>query len=502
MSSSNYPLGFPIKEFGWKGKSFYQVISSIQLNKNNASTLKVNQLRRPLPLNIYRKEIHNIKNQTTTKNCSTRISTKITDIDMPGSTIVTETAKTYSNGLVNTLDVYPTTLQSENGSCNTPNNCFSPQFNARKRVRSSGMIPRKFNLNKNNDVYSTSTQQYLVSRNRSIKQNEYNYIRKGDSGLIPGPGLAASNVYSPAGLSHCKNPFISAANMNNRFSYVWIDGTPYNITIPDGIYDINTLNTAFQTIQLQNYTYLLTPNGSNVFLLAFTYDIVNQSLVLITNVLSQTSLLSNGYLKPPSATWFGISDSSVSQDPNTGLDVPAWAFSDVHYKPDTNYSTGIFLPETDPTPENIPYPIYEYKGGVTYIIVPFFYVGSTLSEFSNLIGFAPGTYYKGINETSFAGEILPSYVPLYFKPNNPSFSVQGAVDASTLIHRIKYNTITDGANLIKSAYGSAAANALSYGVSENAYTQKDVVGDKPIYTPIIQPKTGKLCKKYHFIYRR
>jgi hypothetical protein len=230
-----------------------------------------------------------------------------------------------------------------------------------------------------------------------------------------------------------------------------------------------------------------------VFLLAFTYDIVNQSLVLVTNVLSQTSLLANGYSKPPSATWFGTTDSTPTADGD--LTVPYWASSLV-YDPDIQPT---YLPLEDPVP---PYAYGTYAGGVTYIIVPFFYVGSTLSNFSNLIGFAPGTYYKGINETSFAGEILPSYVPLYFKPNNPSFSVQGAVDASTLIQRIKYNTITDGANLIKSAYGSAAANALSYGVSENAYTEKDVVGDKPIYTPIIQPKTGKLCKKYHFIYRR
>jgi hypothetical protein len=145
MASSNYPIGFPIKINGWKGKPFYEVMATIQLNTNTAKTLSLRQLRKPLPLRLYRKEIHNITGQQRPSTCSGRISMKITDIDMPGSTIVSETLKSYSNGLVNTLDINPTTLTAENGSCNTVSACFSPANNALKRVRSAGMIPRKFN---------------------------------------------------------------------------------------------------------------------------------------------------------------------------------------------------------------------------------------------------------------------------------------------------------------------------------------------------------------------
>ena len=102
--------------------------------------------------------------------------------------------------------------------------------------------------------------------------------------------------------------------------------------------------------------------------------------------------------------------------------------------------------------------------------------------------------------TSNKGTILPSYVPLYFKPNNVGFGVQGAVDASTLIQRVKYNEITNAASGIRSAYGSAAANALSYGVSERAYTIKSAVGDKVIYTPVMNPRNNTICKK-KYIYR-
>ena len=443
--SSNYPIGFPPKMVGWKGKYFYQVIATIQKNKNTAKSFGIKQLRKAMPLKLYRKEIHNVSSQTYPINCNPRISTKITDMDMPGNTIVTETSKTYSNGLVNTLDINQTTLSAENGSCNTINNCFSPAYNARKRVRSSGMIPRKFDKNKNNDTYSTSTQQYLVSRNKTIKQNEFHYIRKGSSGIIPGPGLGSSNIYSPSGLSHCYQPMISVANNNNTFSYRWFDGSNsynYTVVIPDGQYDPFSLNTVFQSAQLQNKTYIKSPSGVNVYLLAISYNTTAQSITLIANPTSSASPNYSGYTKPSGAAWI-------------------------------------------------------WDG--TNTITPYFTILN--NKFADLLGFLPGEYSNGANNTSFCGLILPNYVPLYYKPNNPEFAVQGAVESSSRIQRLKYDTITRSAALIKSAYGSAAANALAYGVSEQAYTSKTVAGDKVIFTPVINPRNGKLCKK-RFIYRR
>jgi hypothetical protein len=123
------------------------------------------------------------------------------------------------------------------------------------------------------------------------------------------------------------------------------------------------------------------------------------------------------------------------------------------------------------------------------------------NKFADLIGFLPGEYSNGANNSAFCGFILPTYVPLYYKPNNPTFAQQGAVESSSRIQRLKYNTITNGAALIRSAYGSAAANALAYGVSEQAYTAKTAIGDKIKLTPIINPRNGQLCKK-RFIYRR
>jgi len=457
---SSYPGGFPEKYASWKGRIFYQVVASIQKNNKNAPTLSVQQLRKPLPLSIYRREIHNVRGQTLPKNCNVRISTKISDFETPGNNLVSETQKSFSNGLVNTLDINPTTLSAENGACNNANACFlSPQQNAKKRCRSAGMIPRRFNTNRNNDTYSTSTQQYLTSRNKTIKQNEYVYIRKGSSGLIPGPGLAASNIYSPGGLSHCYQPQISVANNNNTFSYVWADGGTYTVTIPDGQYDIESLNQVFKTIQIQNGTYLVGPNSSRIFLMNISYDTNTQSAVLYAGVTSQDDCTANSYTKPVGVTWY------------------------------LNRTIAGYFPETNPTP--VPSP---YTAGATYFIIPQY------TLFSNLIGFAPGTYFGGINESIFRPDITTNYVTLYYKPNNPGFGVQGAVESSTRMLQLKYNTVTTGAGGIRSAYGDAAANALSYGVSEQAYTAKTQVGDKQIKTPVINPRTGQLCQKT-FIYR-
>jgi hypothetical protein len=457
--TSTYPIGFPRYYSEWKGKLFYQVIASIQKNQKNASNLSINQLRKALPLKIYRKEIHNIAGQPYPNSCNYRTSTKISDFDRPGNNMVSETNKTFTNGLVNTIDSNQTTLTAENGSCNNSSSCyFSPQLNARRRCRSAGMTPRKFNIARNNDTYSSSTQQYLISRNRTIKQNEFNYIRKGNSGYIPGTGLAAANIYSPSGLTHCSLPLISSNNQNNTINYYWIDTQLYTATIPSGYYDVRSLNNAFQAQQILNNTYLTGPDGNKIFLLNISYDTQSKSIILIANTASETSYPSTIYSSP-------ILDDNNNTFLNSG-----------------NY------PATDPIITNLT-PVY----GATYLIVS--------DNFGILTGFFPGTYSGGLNnKSSFEGTLVTTYVPVYYKPNNPGFAVQGAVDSSTLTHRVKYNTVTNAASGLRSAYGNAAANALAYGVSEQAYTIKSAVGDKIKFTPVVNPKTGALCKK-RYIYR-
>jgi hypothetical protein len=453
-------INYPKQNIQWKGNTLFQIIASIQFNKKSQTTIPPYQLLKPLPLKIWRKEIVNINSLGKTATCSTRHSTSITEIDMPGSTIVTSINRQYSNGLVNTLDIAPTTITSENGTCkSSPNNCFSPEVNARRRVRSAGMVSRKFNENRNNDPYFTSTNEYLVSRNRTIKQNEYVYFKQSNMGVMPNIGNGKNNIYRPQGLSHCYRPAINTENGNNQFSYIWVDGNEYQITIPDGIYDIESLNSMFQNIMITNTHYFI-KNNAKVFLLVFSYDTTNNSVVIICNPASKYSFVLG--TAPLDATW---------------------SWDD--------------LPDTDPYEENMlanpPYPLSPATPGATYIIMPD-------SHFADMMGFYQGSYSGGINEAFFQGSINSRYVTLYYKPNNQAFATQGAVDSSSFIQRAKYNAITNSAKTLKTAYGDAVANALAYGVSEKAYTEKDKIGFKRTAVPIVD-KLGNICSNPNFIYR-
>ena len=85
------------------------------------------------------------------------------------------------------------------------------------------------------------------------------------------------------------------------------------------------------------------------------------------------------------------------------------------------------------------------------------------------------------------------YVPVYYKPNNAKFAKQGAVDSSSHLARLKYDTITDAGSKMREAYGIQTANALVYGVPANGYTIKDKVGYPNICTPVVK-KDGTLVR--------
>jgi len=199
----------------WKGPTVTLVSAGVRLNKLTRPTDLANniitgrRLFKALPLKIYRREI-----ATVGVNCTPRTSLKINDFNMPGGTIISNysTTGTTRTGLVNTTEIL-----YENNSCQHPstnnttakavcNTFLSTEANALRRVRSSGMIKRKFNTSANNDTYYTSTAQYLNSRNLSFQQNQYFHIRTGDATVKPGSSQAVRNIYQANGINHCNNP--------------------------------------------------------------------------------------------------------------------------------------------------------------------------------------------------------------------------------------------------------------------------------------------------------
>lgn len=66
---------------------------------------------------------------------------------------------------------------------------------------------------------------------------------------------------------------ILATASNNTFSYNWLDGagvpTTYTINVPDGLYEIRTLNQLLQFTMIQNGHYLVNGGGENVYYAEF-----------------------------------------------------------------------------------------------------------------------------------------------------------------------------------------------------------------------------------------
>jgi hypothetical protein len=410
----------PVKYTSWKGNVFYK-ISSFSKKNNNDQSLKTSLFMNPLPMKIYRKELGK------PNNCNEHIS--LDELNRPGSFIQSQTQRAgYTN--YNTNDV--TECRSIN-----KNSCVNmPDVDARRRVRSAGMIRRKYDPSRNNDTYCTSSNQYLVSRNRTFSQNQYNFIRQGNSNVKPGTNLSKTNVYSPNGISHCIQPYISEKNGNNVFSYRWINNVTYQVTIPEGQYNIYTLNAAFQNVMLKNTHYFKNnTTQANEFLLNISYDNINKVVILenknYTNFLNNINSLY-----------------TLNQFPLNNWNSVANPVQVVFQIPNTN--------------------------------------------FQNIIGFTSGNYGASSQTSTIQPNITQNYVTMNYKPNNPQFGQQGAVSSSSLITRKKYDTITSVGAKMKAPYGSATANALAYGVSDHQYTVKDKIGFPLKRTPVVSKFTGEI----------
>lgn len=472
----------------WKGKTFTQVTSTIKKNKitSSGSDITKNVYKKgrlvgtvtfnpsiflPNPLKIHRREIVNTIDVT---NCYPRTSSSIDEINRPGGSIINSSSQI--NGLVNTLDnILPNNKCEEPGSCETITTAngssyafLSPADNAKRRCRSSGMIKKNYNPANNFSTYYTDSKQYLVSRNKTFLQNQYNYIRVGNPLLKPSSGLAASNIYSPNGLPVCAKFHIAS---DYTFEYQWVDGNYYPVSIPTGYYDASDFNGKLQYAMAQNYHFLINAEGAKVFLLGIVYDDNNSILEFQCSCYDSVNFPASVYSCDvhSSQSWTLRDSGTGITPPSQGVGsslVPGLKFSN------GNLSAALGLTSTS-YPINIP-PIPISVG-----------IGSA--------GTNAQTYTTSQVFTSNTTPGLKTvYKKIYYKPNNPQFSQQGAVSSSSLVTRIKYDTINTSAyktsgnifgTTVTNVYGGNSANALAYGVSNNPYTLKDKIGYPNISYP-------------------
>jgi hypothetical protein len=422
----------------WKGATFQQLSAGVRFNKITS----VNNMFLPNPLKTYRREIASVE-----LNCTNpRSSIKIDDYDRPGGILNTE-YNTTRTGLVNTGDlIYEKNVCEHPSSTSYCNAVLSPADNARRRVRSSGMIKKQ----SVNDNYYTSTKQYLNSRNISYDQNLYFHVRYGDSTVKPGTKAAITNTYQSNGINKC-DPFVLTSSTS--FKYYWVDDSENTVTVPAGSYDINSFNQLLQNTMSANLHYYTLQN-SKVFLLNIGYDNSTDRVVI----------------------------SSIA---NTAENFPL-----------TTYANPLGSP---------PVLWQNYYSKIPAVLIE----NSTVS---NLLGFAvsansypPPANRVSIVNVSATGSFLPGLrpknIPIYYKPSNPQFGVQGAVSSSDRILRKKYDTITTVGSSFRTAFGAQTANALAYGSKSYGYTIKERTGYPVKKTPVFSQYSSEMkqCSLRKFV---
>jgi len=459
----------------WKGKTFPQISAGIKFNTDNnnmyhgtgfiapesnqgietSSYVSIYNTMKALPLKIYRREI-----ASRVLHCNPRTSLRIDDFNAPGGTIISYLPQTNGTGLVNTEDFnyelntceHPPVPLSSDTTCT---DFLSPEVNAKRRVRSSGNykkrtnpVPTNANYYKiaNNDYYFTDTNQYLKNRNRSYESNLYFHVRQGDVTVKPGTNQALQNFYQSNGINYC--PKFNFPNATT-FSYVWLDGTSNTVNVPAGDYDIVGFNALLQSTMLANLHYIITKsNNTRNTLLNLAYDSGTSTIQIQSLIANTTIYPSSTYSVPGGATW----------------------------ALDANYRNPELV---------VPSGIITSALGFSAASYPTFYTQGLSNAYpTNIITF---------NSSRTPG-LTPPYVPLYYKPNNPQFGVQGAVTSGDYITRLKYDNITGVASSFRSAYGNQTADALAYGVSDYGYTVKDKQGFPNTTFPKISKYSNVLSK--------
>lgn len=96
---------------------------------------------------------------------------------------------------------------------------------------------------------------------------------------------------------------ITAANKNNSFSYKWVDGTDYPVVIPDGFYDIVSLNAYLHFTMVQNKHYLETSTGDFVYFITITTNAARYAVEVNCFGMSAAVATAEGWVLPASPTF-------------------------------------------------------------------------------------------------------------------------------------------------------------------------------------------------------
>jgi hypothetical protein len=96
---------------------------------------------------------------------------------------------------------------------------------------------------------------------------------------------------------------ITISNKNNSYSYIWVNGLTYNVVMPNGFYDINSINNYLHFTMVQNKHYLLSSTGDYVYLSTWSVNASRYSVELNCFGISSALATSNSWVLASGATW-------------------------------------------------------------------------------------------------------------------------------------------------------------------------------------------------------
>ncbi len=470
----------PIPIISWKNANFSQIVSSIAKNEPAIGDaphpnfirnriLPKNQVGRipyrksgALPLKIYRRETNaNAKGNP-------RTSVKIDEFNRPQGTLVSSSSTPGEClGTALPMDLQLPNSRSENGTmdCNISNASVCMEDNARRRVRSGGMIRSK--------SYCTNTNQYLTARNRTFVQNQYNLVRTSESSLLTPETEKVADNKSNLGVFYKNNLFVANGQeqcetakyrveeeysagvlipynnaVHTRFQYYWdTSATPVDVFLPYGEYHLEEFNAVLiNTMNANNHYYINKTTETREYLLKFVYNYQLKKIELQAFTFASFNGNSN-YTLPSGASW------------QSGTKTPAVK---IFAGSKLQYAVGFIGSDTTPYPSD-----YQTRT----------------------------TNYAAASNMQFT--LLPRYIysAITYKPSNYKYANQGAVSSSARILRLQYDTVNSAASSYSGVFGKNVANAMAYRTSENINNFKEKLGYPLTKTPTFTRGEFE-CKQY------
>ncbi len=208
---------------------------------------------------------------------------------------------------------------------------------------------------------------------------------------------------------------ITVAEQNNTFNYTWpnygTSHTLYNIIIPDGLWDISTINKYCQYTMIENGTYYISPTGLNIYPFELIVN-VNRYAIQLNTYLLPTALPS-GYSVPVNFVGF------PSNEENVSVGFPSFFNKLIGYPVDFYSDVNIANTSTFTTPtKNTNYASKNDIGTISYLsntspqIQPNSSILFSVSNINNPYS-SPSSIIYSLNSSVGIGELIVDKPPNY-----------------------------------------------------------------------------------------